>query len=66
MISRKKTNQTRNFWSDKETDTLLKLIKKHRINFSKFKENDDDNMLELIDQMSLRDKAKNMKIDYVK
>lgn len=65
-MSKKKITQTRKSWSDKETETLLKLIERHGTSWSKLKEKDVDDVLESRDQTSLRDKARNMKMDYVK
>lgn len=59
--------QTRTPWSDEETDRLLFLIQKHGISWSLLKDKDGENgVLKNRDQTGIRDKARNMKIDYLK
>lgn len=64
----RKTVQRRTPWTDLETETLQELITTHGISWAKLKDMDKYNGNVLIDrdQVALRDKARNMKIDYLK
>ena len=63
-----KKPQTRRPWSEEETETLLDLICKHGTSWTQLKNEDNcnGNVLEWRDQVALKDKARNMKLDYLK
>lgn len=60
--------QIRKAWTDEETETLISLIGDHGISWKLLKEQDNANgsILENRDQVALKDKARNMKFDYLK
>lgn len=58
--------QTRKPWTDEETETLISLIGDHGISWKLLKEHDSAKILENRDQVALKDKARNMKFDYLK
>ena len=64
-----KPAQQRTPWSVDETETLLKLIMNHGISWKTLKNVDDETnggVLAGRDQVSLKDKARNMKVDFLK
>lgn len=63
-----KPPQTRKPWSDEETETLLTLIENHGTSWALLLEVDkSENMvLQSRGQVALKDKARNMKMDYLK
>lgn len=68
--SQPKKIQVRKAWTDEETGTLLALIEEHGTSWRLLKEIDDGNdghqMLQGRDQVALKDKARNMKLDFLK
>ena len=60
--------QSRRGWSDSETSTLIDLIEEHGTSWAFIKKLDEENqnVLESRDQVGLKDKARNMKFDYLK
>lgn len=60
--------QTRKTWTDEETETLISLIGDHGISWKLLKEQDNahGSKLKHRDQVALKDKARNMKFDYLK
>lgn len=60
--------QTRRPWSDEETDQLQELIKEYGISWSLLMQEDSKsgNILQDRGQVGLKDKARNMKVDYLK
>ena len=66
--SQPKKVQVRKAWSDEETGTLLDLIEEHGTSWRLLKEIDDHNhnILHGRDQVALKDKARNMKLDFLK
>lgn len=60
--------QTRRPWSDEETSTLIEYIMEHGTSYAFIKklDMDDQNVLEGRDQIALKDKARNIKTDYLK
>lgn len=60
--------QTRKTWTDKETETLISLIGDHGISWKLLKEQDNahGSILKNRNQVALKDKARNMKFDYLK
>lgn len=60
--------QSRTPWSHLETETLLDLIEEHGLSWSTLKVIDRTNKNALVnrDQVALKDKARNMKLDYLK
>ncbi|KAL9009190.1 MAG: hypothetical protein Q9173_005757, partial [Seirophora scorigena] len=66
----RKDVQVRTSWSQEETDRLLELITDHGTSWSYLKVMDDNHpegkLLHERDQVALKDKARNMKADYLK
>lgn len=60
--------QTRRPWSDEETSALIEYIMEHGTSYAYIKDLDrkDQNVLEGRDQVALKDKARNIKTDYLK
>ncbi|KAL9043981.1 MAG: hypothetical protein Q9214_002851 [Letrouitia sp. 1 TL-2023] len=60
--------QSRTPWSHLETETLLDLIEEHGLSWSSLKIIDGKTKNALVnrDQVALKDKARNMKVDYLK
>ena len=60
--------QTRRPWSDRETEQLLTLIEEYGTSYSMLHRRDQErgNILQERDQIALKDKARNMKVDYLK
>jgi len=60
--------QIRRPWSDEETSQLLDLIEDHGISWSLLKKEDQEGggLLQDRDQVALKDKARNMKVDYLR
>lgn len=58
--------QARNPWTNEETETLIGLIGEHGISWKLLKECDNASRLKNRDQVALKDKARNMKFDYLK
>ncbi|KAL8892833.1 MAG: hypothetical protein Q9215_000197 [Flavoplaca cf. flavocitrina] len=67
---RPKRTQTRKPWSVEEIDRLLELIEEHGLSWSLLKKLDhahrDGPLLQERDQVALKDKARNIKLDYLK
>ncbi|KAL8790351.1 MAG: hypothetical protein Q9213_000704 [Squamulea squamosa] len=65
-----KKPQTRIPWSEEEIERLQELIEEHGLSWSLLKKRDRDHkngsVLQNRDQVSLKDKARNMKMDYLK
>lgn len=68
MAERPKKVQFRRAWTDLETETLLNMIEEHGTSWGSLKKIDDKNgkILESRDQVALKDKARNMKLDFLK
>lgn len=62
----KKKVQSRKAWTDLETETLINLIQDHGTSWKVLKDKDLDKVLLDRDQTSLKDKARNIKLDYLK
>lgn len=62
----KKKVQTRKVWTDLETETLINLIQDHGTSWKLLKDKDVNKILLGRDQTSLKDKARNIKLDYLK
>lgn len=58
--------QTRTGWSDEETSLLCSLIEQHGTSWSLIKSKDVDGCLRNRNQVALKDKARNMKMVYLK
>lgn len=60
--------QSRKAWTEEETEALISLIGDHGVSWKLLKEQDNANgsILEARDQVALKDKARNMKFDYLK
>ena len=63
-----KPPQVRKGWTDEETQRLLELIEEHGTSWALLKSEDfaAGNILASRDQVALKDKARNMKMDYLK
>ena len=63
-----KPPQVRKGWTDEETQRLLELIIEFGTSWALLKSEDfaAGNILESRDQVALKDKARNMKMDYLK
>ena len=63
-----KPPQVRKAWTEEETERLLELIEEHGTSWALLKTEDfgAGNILESRDQVALKDKARNMKLDYLK
>ena len=68
IADRAKGPQSRRPWSEIEIETLLDLIKAHGISYARIKREDSvvQSILVDRDQVALKDKARNMKMDYLK
>lgn len=62
----KKKTQTRKAWTDLETETLINLISEHGTSWKHLKDKDLGKVLVDRDQTALKDKARNIKFDYLK
>lgn len=62
----KKKVQSRKAWTDLETETLINLIQDHGTSWKVLKDKDLEKVLLDRDQTSLKDKARNIKLDYLK
>lgn len=62
----KKKTQTRKAWTDLETETLINLISDHGTSWKLLKDKDVGKVLVDRDQTALKDKARNIKFDYLK
>lgn len=62
----KKKTQTRKAWTDLETETLINLISEHGTSWKLLKDKDAGKVLVDRDQTALKDKARNIKFDYLK
>lgn len=58
--------QIRKAWTDEETETLIELIEEYGTSWTLLKERDQLNKLISRDQVALKDKARNMKFDFLK
>ena len=63
-----KPPQVRKGWTEEETERLLELIEEHGTSWALLKSEDfaAGNILDSRDQVALKDKARNMKLDYLK
>ena len=63
-----KPPQVRKGWTEEETERLLELIEEHGTSWALLKNEDfvAGNILHSRDQVALKDKARNMKLDYLK
>ena len=61
-----KPPQSRSAWTGAETDMLYYLITEHGTSWKLLKETDQGGVLKARDQVALKDKARNMKMDYLK
>lgn len=61
-----KPPQTRSPWSEEETETLLALIEEHGTSWALLLKEDSEGTLSSRGQVALKDKARNMKMDYLK
>lgn len=68
MAMVKKPPQRRSAWTVAETDTLHHLITEYGTSWKLLKDQDlmEDHVLEARDQVALKDKARNMKMDFLK
>lgn len=66
-LKKQKPAQTRRPWSEDETETLIDLVGKHGISWSVLKTQDDTRrrVLDRRDQVALKDKARNIKVDFL-
>lgn len=62
----KRKVQSRKAWTDLETETLINLIQDHGTSWKVLKDKDLEKVLLDRDQTSLKDKARNIKLDYLK
>lgn len=62
----KKKTQSRKAWTDLETETLINLISEHGTSWKLLKDKDVGKFLVDRDQTALKDKARNIKFDYLK
>ena len=58
--------QSRKAWTERETGTLINLIEEYGTSWTLLKESDTDGVLKRRDQVALKDKARNMKLDFLK
>ena len=58
--------QSRKPWTDEETETLIQLIEDEGISWSRLKDKDKKKILKHRDQVALKDKARNIKFDFLK
>lgn len=65
-VHARKPVQRRTPWTDEETGTLHDLITTHGVSWSLLKSLDSEGVLVNRDQVALKDKARNMYIDYLK
>ena len=65
---RSKATQSRTPWSEEEIEQLISLIGLYGASYAQIKKRDDEQggLLENRDQVALKDKARNMKLDYLK
>lgn len=62
----KKKTQSRKAWTDLETEMLINLISEHGTSWKLLKDKDVGKVLVDRDQTALKDKARNIKFDYLK
>lgn len=62
----KKKTQSRKAWTDLETEVLINLISEHGTSWKLLKDKDVGKVLVDRDQTALKDKARNIKFDYLK
>ena len=62
---RPKNPQSRTFWTREEEGQLMDLIKDYGCSWTKLKTMDRENILESRDQVALKDKARNMKVNFL-
>lgn len=58
--------QSRKPWSDQETQRLIEMIEEYGTSWALLKMKDKESILGSRDQTALKDKARNMKVDYLK
>lgn len=61
-----KSPQKRKAWTNEETEALIELIGEYGTSWAFLKQKDERNKLESRDQVALKDKARNMKFDFLK
>lgn len=61
-----KNTQKRRAWTNEETEALIELIEEHGVSWAFLKQKDELEKLERRDQVALKDKARNMKFDFLK
>lgn len=66
MAKQPKKIQSRKAWTERETETLIGLIEEYGTSWTLLKEIDTDGVLKFRDQVALKDKARNMKLDFLK
>ena len=68
LKQRTKPPQTRTAWSEEETNQLLLLIEEHGTSWTRLmaKDNKAGGFLQARDQVALKDKARNIKVDYLR
>ncbi|MCJ1393472.1 hypothetical protein MMC18_006347 [Xylographa bjoerkii] len=64
-IHNPKTVQKRKAWTDEETEVFIDLVGEYGISWSLLKKMDEHSVLIHRDQTALRDKARNMKVDFL-
>ncbi|MCJ1397618.1 hypothetical protein MMC11_000814 [Xylographa trunciseda] len=64
-LHRQKIVQKRKAWTNKEMEAFIDLIAEYGISWSLLKQMDHDKVLINRDQTALKDKARNMKVDYL-
>ncbi|MCJ1285407.1 hypothetical protein MMC26_004747 [Xylographa opegraphella] len=64
-IHRPKRVQKRRAWTDEETEVFIDLIGEYGISWSLLKKMDTQSVLAYRDQVALKDKARNMKVDFL-
>ena len=64
--SRPKEPQTRRPWTNEETEALIELIGEYGTSWAFLKQRDEREKLKRRDQVALKDKARNMKFDFLK
>lgn len=64
--SQVKGPQKRKAWTNEETEALIKLIEEYGTSWAFLKQRDEMEKLKFRDQVALKDKARNMKFDFLK
>ena len=68
VAGRPKAPQMRTPWSEEEIERLITLIEEYGVSYAVLKKQDDEQgkILDNRDQVAIKDKARNMKVDYLK